>query len=262
MKDPERLMSGPAADLSVLLLGAGIDERPSDESLHRTLSVLGLAAVATVPTAIGTVVGTTAGAATGAAAVKSGAGVTMGALFAKWLAVGAVGGAVVVGSTMTVVTPSPRPRLELPRPTPAVRVPKPIRTVPMPEVTVAITSPSSVPVPAVMEPPARFVLPPTPEDPLGPEVALVDDARGLLAAGRLAAVHTRLSRYEVDFPRVQLLPEVLYLRMEASWRASNRASAARVAAQIVRQYPRSPQAGRAREVLKEAPGVISDQEDP
>jgi hypothetical protein len=261
MKDPQRLTSGPATELGALLLGAGIEERPSDESLCRTLSVLGLAAAVTVPTAISTVVGTTAGAATTAAAAKSGAGVTMGVLFAKWLAVGAVGGGVLLGSTMAIVPPQQHARVELPRPITVIHVQKPMRTVPMLQRAEVVAAPSATPVPMVLEPPAKLVLAPAPEDPLGPEIALVDEARSLLATGQLAGVHFRLSRYEIDFPHVQLLPEVLYLRMEASWRASNGSGAARVAEQIIRQYPRSPQASRARELLEGPLATFSDQED-
>jgi hypothetical protein len=257
MNDPQRLTDGTGTGLAALLLGAGIEERPSEESLRSTLSVLGLAAAVSIPSAVGTIVGASAT----TAAAKSGAGLGMGVLFAKWLAVGAVGGGLVLGSTMAVMPSQPRStHIRLPA---AVQVALPERRVNAPRShppSIPVAEPSAAPVPKTIDwapPPVRPVVT---EVPLAPEIALVDEARGLLASREFSSVTERLALYETDFPRLQLLPEVLYLRMEAAAGARDAAQTARAASQLSSQFPRSPQATRARELLGRPLDENTDQE--
>jgi hypothetical protein len=81
------------------------------------------------------------------------------------------------------------------------------------------------------------------------EVALVDAARNALRAGDGAGSLQLLGDYERRFSPAHLEPEVLYLRMQAAEIQADDTVARRAARQIVREYPQSPEAGRAEELL-------------
>ena len=236
-------------ELGKALLGAGRDEWPSDEALSRTLAAIGAGAAVVVTSGAVAAAGASAStAAKGSAAVISFASV------AKWLGMGAFGGVVVAGVAHEL-TPASRAPLE---PT-AVTVPAPNArgetNPPAPK-----SSPEPVPTAAAEpEPPKTAVRSPdvTRERgeaaergvPLAAEVALVDRARAALSSGSASRALEELRAYEASFPEPRLLPEVLFLRMEAHLAAGNAARARETAEQSVRLFPRSPHAARAREVI-------------
>jgi hypothetical protein len=85
--------------------------------------------------------------------------------------------------------------------------------------------------------------------PLAAEVAFIDRARGLLAAGQAEQGLQLLSGYERQFPEARLLPEVLFLRLETCDRLGRRAEARSAAQRLVDGFPKSPHAARARQLL-------------
>jgi TolA-binding protein len=228
-------------ELGKALLSAGRDEWPSDEALSRTLAAIG--AGAAVVTATGGAIAA-AGASAGTAA-KGSAVVVSFASVAKWLGMGALGGVVVAGVAHEI-TPASHAPLE----------PKTTVTAPAPKALgesndrAPALKPQLEPIPVVAEPSdvthreaaERGV-------PLAAEVALVDRARAALASGSASRALEELRTYESAFPEPRLLPEVLFLRMEAHLAAGNAARARETAEQSVRLFPRSPHAARAREVI-------------
>ncbi len=246
MKDPPRLCQGRPDDLGCTLVTAGIDDQPSQESLERTLAVLGVGGALLTAQVMGTA------AASATAVAKSGSSAGGLALFAKWMLVGAVGGGTMMGTAVAVLNPSePEP---LARPQSSVRAPeapKPrrvaFRNTAMPAASVnAAPSPSPLSSPRVAAFPTANT---TVGIPLAAEVATVDQARSALNRGDYSAVQARLAGYEAAFPGRQLLPEVLYLRLEAADRLGQSDRARFLARRILAEFPRSPQAVRAQELL-------------
>jgi hypothetical protein len=250
MNDETRLLHG---ELGGALLRAGRDEWPSDDALSRTLAAVGAGAAAVVVVSGGAVAaaGASAGtAAKGSAAVISFASVT------KWLGIGALGGVVVAGvahevtprnpatlapkSTVTAVAPTARGETK-------ERAPAP-KPEPLPTVAPEMEPPKSAQKPAdVLRERGEL----TPHGaPLAAEVALVDRARAALSSGSAFRALEELRAYETTFPEPRLLPEVLFLRMEAHLAAGNAARARETAEQSIRLFPRSPHAARAREVIE------------
>jgi hypothetical protein len=85
---------------------------------------------------------------------------------------------------------------------------------------------------------------------LSAEVAFVDRGRAALQRGDGPGTLQSLAGYEAAFPKHQLLPEVLFLRMEAFSRAGQSEVARALARRIVAQGAAGPQAARARELLE------------
>jgi hypothetical protein len=84
---------------------------------------------------------------------------------------------------------------------------------------------------------------------LAAEVAMVDRGRAALQRGDGAGALHALAGYEAAFPKQQLSPEVLFLRMEALVRVGNLSQARALAQRIVARGTAGPQAVRARELL-------------
>jgi hypothetical protein len=82
------------------------------------------------------------------------------------------------------------------------------------------------------------------------EIDLLDTARAHLRGGDGAAVLRLLATYEHDFTPPHFEPEVLFLRMQASVVAGDRAEAKRLAERIVSGYPQSPAVGQAEALLR------------
>lgn len=82
------------------------------------------------------------------------------------------------------------------------------------------------------------------------EIAAIDGARAQLHAGNTAAALRELDAYDrrADFAR--FAPEALYLRMEAQLQAGQLALAQRTAREIVQRFPHSAQVRRAAQVLE------------
>lgn len=78
---------------------------------------------------------------------------------------------------------------------------------------------------------------------------MVDRGRAALQRGDGAGALHALAGYEAAFPKQQLSPEVLFLRMEALARVGNLSQARALAQRIVARGAAGPQAARARELL-------------
>jgi hypothetical protein len=224
------------------LLRAGREELPSERLGARTMRALGLAAGAT---AILTAATPASSAAVGAAVV------------AKWASMGVLVGVVTAGSLVgverLVVKPAPLapsataavtpPGSALPR---AVTMAQPADSPPAPELSAPRLA---VPPAQRRAPPASSSLPTVREDPLAREVAALDEARAALRRGELGAARRVLDAYEADPGRGALRAEALYLRIETLVQAGERSAAAEVARQLLRTYPGSAPAARARELV-------------
>lgn len=232
-------------ELLARLVRAGASERPSTRSMSRTLSALGLSA---------TTLGVAASAGAFGAAGPASA-LTL-AVVGKWVSVGFASG-VVAASVVHGVARLPSSASGPSLPTPAVQTPVTPRVGSTPSVRSAVSSSSSgagASAPVVRAPSLRFA---APDDgfkaPLAAELRIVDQGRALLQKNELRAALSALDRYERDFAEPRLLPEVLYLRMEALTRLGLSSRAVEVATQLERDFPRSPHAARARAVLADRP---------
>ena len=234
--------------LGSTLLRAGRDDFPSDEALAKTLAAVGAGAAALA------ISGAAAGAGVGSSALaKGGVAVVSFGSVAKWLGIGVLSGAVVAGVAHEVTAPAASPHEVVlnAKPTPALPAPNAVRTKP---------KAALAPLPEPTAEPPKPVAAPRPESesvgepervPLAAEVALVDRARATLGAGNPAGALQALSAYETAFPEPRLLPEVLFLRMEAHLAAGNRTQAVETAEESIRRFPRSPHAARARELIEQ-----------
>jgi len=81
------------------------------------------------------------------------------------------------------------------------------------------------------------------------EVALIDSARSTLRSGNGSAALRLLDDYEREFTPTHLEPEALYLRMQAAKLNGDADAARRAAARIATDFPHSPEASRADELL-------------
>jgi hypothetical protein len=232
-------------ELLVRLVRAGASERPSMRSMSRTLSALGLGA---------TTLGVAASA--GAFGAASPASALTLAVVCKWASVGLASG-VVSASVLHGVARLPSSASGPSLPTAAVQTPVTPRVASTPSVRSAASSSSSgasSSASVVRAPSPRFA---APDDafkaPLAAELRVVDQGRALLQKNELRAALSALDRYERDFAEPRLLPEVLFLRMEALTRLGLTPRAVAVASQLARDFPRSPHAARARAVLADRP---------
>jgi len=251
MNEPRRWSEeGPPAVVGHLLSAAS-NEQPPAGSLARSLSRLGVAAGAA-----GTVA--TTGAASGASVVAAKATLATIAPWIKWtLLIGAVGGT--GGAWVATRAPADAhgpPALSSKAKVPAQRVPqREARPLPAPSAPSAEVTVSSTTEPAPSRPLAarkresERAVPSADAERLAEEVRAVDRARALVTAGRAPDALAALDDYERRFPIRRFAPEGLYLRMEALLDAGQGGAARDTAARLLAQYPKSPQAPRARQVL-------------
>jgi len=201
MSDLEKLLE-EGDEFERALLGAARDEEEDRAREARTLAALGL----------GGPVGPTPG-----------AGNTPGpaAAVGKWVALAAVGGAVVAGA-IALRSPS-QPLPKNPAVLPAVvasvvETPTPsARTQETPEEIPILPQPSRPRI--ALDKPA----PPPKSDPssLKLEIAALDRARALLKAGDTAGARSELDRYDHDFPFGSLGPEAKALRARVNKKDSS-----------------------------------------
>jgi hypothetical protein len=264
MTDPERI-SQRGAGLAAQLLRAGAVEQPDAAGLQQTLAALGVAsAVLTTSSGVSAAASAKLSGALSAGAATSGATthVVSAALLAKWIGVGVVGGVGLAGAAAVATHPSrPAPVISNPaKPAPpSARGRAPVRPS-------ASTAPPMVAAPPTEQPGAPALAPaprssvvsprePAPEldvgAPLAAEVAYVDRARALLGGGHAEQGLALLERYEREFPQARLLPEVLFLEMEANERIGRASEVRRAAQRLVDGFPKSPHATRARTRLGE-----------
>jgi hypothetical protein len=253
MNDPERLLHASPDGLSARLLRAGIDEVPAERSLERTLIALG--AASTTLGAAGT-----AGALGASSTLGAGTGKVVTTLtfvsLAKWAGVGVASGvAVSLAGQVVERTPAPHaapPPALIASATPTPRQPGeraralPARQSPLPAASFTaeprVAAPSGVVSHGIDERAGA---------PLAAEVTFVDRGRALFQRGDANGALGALAAYERAFPEQRLLPEVLYLRMEAFSLAGESVRASDIARRIVRDYGKGPHAAHARAVLSQ-----------
>lgn len=269
MTDPERI-SRRGAGLAAELLRASADEQPGDSGMQRTLAALGASsAVLTITNAAGAAAGASGAKLTGAATVGAGAALSTGAgkavtatLLVKWIGVGIVGGVGLAGAAAVVASPVDSPPAPASAPaarvavapllssvTPSHLLPAPPRSVTEAEGAAPAPTTPPLPRPTVSVRETAAVPPLDVGAPLSEEVTFVDRARALLATGQAEAGLAQLAGYEREFPEARLLPEVLFLQLEAYERLGRPREAKRAAQRLVSGFPRSPHAARARALL-------------
>jgi hypothetical protein len=247
MTDPERLLDRPPSELARSLLRAGTEEAPSERSLRRTLSALGAGAAALgAASSAGALGATSAAGGLGAAKLATSATlVTLG----KWAGIGAVGGMVVAAAAHGFDPPAKKPSAVPRAPVAVHAAPAPVAAEPLP-----LTTSEPPPAPPEPEPAPRRLeqAPAAPVDleaPLAAEVAFVDRGRAAFQRGQSSAALSALAGYEREFSEPRLLPEVLYLRMEALEQRGDHTEASELGRRILRDYSRSPHAARARAIV-------------
>jgi len=254
MTDPERLLKSPPNSMAALLLRAAAEEKPSAAVLSRTteaVAAVGAAAAAK-----------TTGSAAAAWGVKH-AG--LGAV-AKWMAIGALGGAAALSSVQALIA---QPEAKH---APAVLASGANGRATIPSTQASAASPlAPEPVAAVDPEPARSDTTepqrarssePSPRDVAKPEaparaesallaaeVRFVDQGRAALQRAAFAEAIAQLAPYEGLFPHQQLLTEVLFLRMESFSRLGDVEPARALAARVLALGVVGRQAAQAREVL-------------
>src|SRR6188768_2579245 len=266
MTDPERL-SQRSSGLAAELLRAAGAEQPNDRGMQQTLlalglsgavlsttSVVGATAVASAPLASVAAAGAANGSAglTAAGAIKS----VSAMLIVKWIGIGVIGGAGLMG-VAAVASEAPSPVVHTaPKRTPEVSLAaaKPSRVEPRVSVVA-----SAAPEPVVTAAPSAHSAPVAearasnpeldPSESLGLEVVYIDRARALLGSGQSSEGLQLLEGYEQKFHSARLLPEVLFLQLEAYERSGRYSDARRTAQRLVDDFPKSPHAGRARKFL-------------
>jgi hypothetical protein len=269
MTDPERL-SQRHTGLAAELLRAAADEQPSDHGLQRTLLALGVSgAILSSTSAAGAALASAqvTSATSASAAASGGVGLsTAGAvssisatLVVKWVGLGVLGGLGLAGVADVTTLPPPRAvashvhkaadRVAHPTTTPARPAPRAL-AVSSAAPEIAVSAAPAAPRAAVIEP--RVPVPIAEVGaPLAAEVSYIDRARSLVAAGQSSQGLALLESYEQHFREARLLPEVLFLQLEAYERAGRHADARRAAQRLVASFPTSPHAGRARKLLGE-----------
>lgn len=283
MTDPERLSRGPESSLATLLLSAGAEEKPSAAVLKRASKAVAVtvAAGAGMKSASALAYGYGAkqaaghaahglAASTSAAAVgipaSSGAAMGIGAVV-KWIAIGALGGGLAVSSLQALSVPRATKSAPAVSSSNESSTPAPL---PSSRSTVGV---GTTPTPAVAPEASERERPITPEPPrntssealstlakpeasartdstfLAAEVHFVERGRAALQRGSFAEALEQLAPYERDFPRQQLLTEVLFLRMQAFRRLGDSDRARSLAGRVLTLGVTGRQAAQARDVL-------------
>ena len=255
--EPTRLLDESDSELLRTLLGAAREEQPQAAALRRTLTAVGVgvSAVAVASSSSASTGAATTAAAGGASLAAGKAAVPTSLIVGKWLGFGLITGLVATTAVYTVsdaMAPArpvePPAAVVLPPPT---SVAAPI--VPAPATPASTAPPSEAPpaaVSAILPAPSASVSEPEPS--LAAEVSTLDDARHALKAGDAIRALSLLERYEQRFPDARMLPEALFIRMEAFTRKGDDSGALAVAERIVRSFPKSPHAARARALLAAA----------
>jgi hypothetical protein len=249
MSEPRRLKDKYRGGLEGALLRSAHGDAPSARARGRAFVALGVGgAVAAAPAA------TTAAA--GVAGAKTVASV---GLFAavKWGGIGLAVGALAVGG-MQEVPKVFRAHVE------TRTVATAAKSVVAAEGVAAQTRVENI-APAFDEEPPAALAPPAPrasppaakvaaraelpaESRLAEEVAVLDGSRRIVTSDPERALRL-LDEYEQRFPRGDLAPEALVLRIEALVRAGARSNAESLASSYLASHPRSPHANRIRMIL-------------
>jgi hypothetical protein len=236
VKDPQPLLDDGATALELELLRAGDADRPSPKSRQAALAALGLSTAvlgASSPVA----------AAAGRVALSPGARL----LAAKWWAISALvaaSGGAGLGYATWHGAPAPKASVNsVSKPSLPPLSPTFVAEAPAPEV-------SAAPIREVPSLPERPPSPPSrssssASDPgIQDQIALIDRARGAVAAHQPAAAMAALDEYQRRFPAGVLAQEATLLRIETLAARGDKADAARLGRQFLERYPRSAMAAR------------------
>jgi hypothetical protein len=243
-------------ELEGSLLASAEGDAPSGRARGRTLAALGFGGLAaSLPTAT-----------TSVAAAKTVSSLSL-AVAVKWGTIGLAAGALTVGG----IHQAPRwigardeakaavaHRALKDSPEPAVRTRPAEETLPQleiappaPEPTAALgarSNPEAVPRALSPQPLALPLQAKSDEPKLAEEVAALDRARQMVSL-RPAQAIALLDAYDRDFPRGDLAPEALVLRVDALVRSGQTAAAAAIGGAYLSAHPRSPHADRIRTML-------------
>jgi hypothetical protein len=243
------LDDSPPSSVARLLESARREQAPP-RVVKRTLVALGATVTLT----------TTAAGAAGTAGVATPLNATLLGIVAKWGGAGLIGGTLLAGGLAGIERLSaPRPETTVaPAAPPAAAAMNPLPELPRPS-TPAVApkaEPSPVATSASTRTSADLPAPAARSSSTTREIDLLDAARAHLRGGDGAAALRVLAAYERDFASPHFEPEVLFLRMQASVVAGDRAEAKRFAERIVSRYPQSPGVGQAEALLRadEKPG--------
>lgn len=252
--DPVRLLDEGGSGLLCALLSAAREEQPPGAALQRTLTAVGVGAALTAHGASAAkVAGTARALGSATLGTAKGAATPTLVVVAKWLSIGALTGGIASSALYAVsgaLAPPP------PRVAPnATAEPAPAAS--LPPAATGVTNAPEIPAPSTLATrPAPQVAAPVasqaeadPGAPLSAQVAALDSARQAVRLGDAARALELLRDYETRFPDGRMLPEALFLRLEAFTLQGDKSDAEAVARRILRVYPSSPHAARARAVL-------------
>jgi len=268
MTDPERF-SRRSTGLAAELLRAGADDQPGPDGMQQTLVALGFSGV--VLSSAGVAGAASVGSAPLTSAVSASAATsgltTVGAiksasatLVIKWVGIGLVGGVGLASVASVAARPSPKSSAVDHAPPSTAQVNRAAVTPRRPESRPAVADSPAPQLVASAVPSALHAVAVAVEsratnselevgELLAAEVAYVDRARALLAAGQSSQGLSLLAGYEQKFRGARLLPEVLFLQLEAYERSGQSNEARNAAQRLVADFPKSPHAGRARKLL-------------
>jgi hypothetical protein len=256
MKDPLRLLDEGATTAELSLLRAGMTEEPSEQSVQRLASLLGLAGGAAVLTA--------ATKSSAAGAVASGAASKMAA---KWLVLGALGvagGAAIVFAGSAAAHRAPPPargssgalRVDE-RGLPGVVAPVPNgltgEGVVLPVTEATRGAASAEPAAPLPRSPAAEGAGRASSPSIAREIAALDVARRLLGSGNPRGALGALDDYEAQAKTGMLRQEATLLRIEALAVAGDASAARRLAHRFLQNHPHSPHENRVRALVGESP---------
>jgi Outer membrane lipoprotein len=239
---PARLRSAGGTDLERRLLDAATREQPSPELSERMARAIGIPLPPlSIPTGEA---GPGGQAGPSVAAPKLAAG-SSGSLL-PWIsgALIAIGAAGAIVATRSSAPPPAEHRVSAP-----VRPPAPAvtpRAAPEPAET-----PGAVPAPVVREP-SKAPAPPRAQPSrssasgldLGPQIALMDDARHALREGNGERALEILRRYELEYPQGSFRPEAAALRIEALAKMGRTSEARALAERFVAAHGSGPLSDR------------------
>jgi hypothetical protein len=235
MRDPDRLVDG-GEDLEVALLRSALPDAPSQGSKRRMLVALGIASSVATASAEATAAGTLA---------KVGL-----AGLLKWVGIGVIGAAAMVGvvetvapqaapvSRVEIVAPPPLPRTVSEQAPPTVKEQAPAP----PAASEEVVSPETSPQAARSQEPASTTS-------LADEVRALDGARKALAGGNARECLAKLESYRAEFPQGVLGLEATVLRIEALAASGARTQARDLGTRFLESHPDSAHAARVRSVI-------------
>jgi hypothetical protein len=255
MTEPKRWLEDGPPEAIARVLSAARSEQPGEAGLRRTLASVGVGIAGAAATGKAAAVGISS-----SSTLLSGAKVLA---LVKWGAAGVVVTAAVVGAVAIARTFAPSSqtaRVERALPSAAIAPSAPVLASP------AIT-PAAEAIPsaanegqaarrdmAASRPSAAARTPPREildAEQLQEERRLLDRAHSRLVAGRPSETLSAVDQYQARFTNPALLPEALYLRMEAVLVLGRKTEARRLAERIVASYPDGPHAARARSVVEQ-----------